>query len=219
MFWLFLLPVLIFGTGSLEALRRYEEDTQIQIREIRDTLEDLKREVRNHEIEMKAIEERSHSIDGTLDSIRAELKETHQAQKEITKNNLGNLEMKIGSLETNSKGLTSDVKQIRNSFNESQDTLKAFKDRIGQLEESIRSLNSNMKLLEQALNTVLDAIKLEAGSVPVSPGGKTYRVKPGDSLEKIAKQNGITVKEIRRLNNMAPDQNQIRVNQLLKLAE
>lgn len=219
MFWLFLLPVLILGTGSLEAVRRYEEDTQIQIREIRDTLEDLKREVRNHEIEMKAIEERSHSVDSSLDTIRSELKETHQAQKEIAKNNLGTLEMKIGSLETNSKGLTSDVKQIRTSFNESQDTLKAFKDRISQLEEHIKALNSNMKLLEQALNTVLDAIKLEAGSVPAAVGGKTYRVKPGDSLEKIAKQNGVSVKDIKRLNNMAPEQNQIRVNQMLKLAE
>jgi LysM repeat protein len=206
------------GVGSLEGLRRYEEDTQIQIREIRDSLEDMKREVRNHNLELKAFEERNHSVDSSLDAIRQELKETHQAQKEINKNNIGSLEMKIGSLETNSKGLNADVKQIRTTFNESQDTLKQFKDRISHLEKTIEAINRNVEHLEQALGQVLDAYRVEAGQSPTgSTGTKTYKVISGDSLEKIARKTNVDIKTLRRLNNLSSDQ--IRIGQTLKLTE
>lgn len=217
MLWL-LLSTLLLGVGSLEGLRRYEEDTQIQIREIRDSLEDMKREVRNHNLELKAFEERNHSVDSSLDAIRQELKETHQAQKEINKNNIGSLEMKIGSLETNSKGLNADVKQIRTTFNESQETLKQFKDRISHLEKTIEAINRNVEHLEQALGQVLDAYRVEAGQAPTgSTGTKTYKVISGDSLEKIARKTNVDIKTLRRLNNLSSDQ--IRIGQTLKLSE
>ncbi len=211
----FILPALLWA-GFVEGARgRYDDDYQIVLKEMRDSLEDIKREVRNQESELKAFEERNHSVDLAIDAIRTELKETHQAQKEISKNNLGQIEMKLGSLETANKGLTADVKQIRSGFNDSQETLKAFKDRIGQLEKSIEVLNRNVEHLEKALNSVVDAFKVEAGTAPSN--GKTYKVKSGDSLEKIAKQNGVSVKTLKDLNGLTKDQ--IHVGQILKLAD
>lgn len=213
----FILPALLWA-GFIEGARtRYDDDQQIVIKELRDSLDDLKREIRNQESEMKAFAERNNSVDMAIDSIRTELKETHQAQKEISKNNLGQLEMKIGSLETANKGLAADVKQIRGGFNDSQETLKAFKDRINQLEKSIEALNRNVEHLEKALNNVMDAFKVEAGNSGTPTGSKIYKVKAGDSLEKIAKQNGVTVRAIKELNGLTKDQ--IHVGQTLKLAD
>ena len=46
-------------------------------------------------------------------------------------------------------------------------------------------------------------------------GAKTYKVKSGDNLMKIAKVNGVTVKQIRAANNLRTDQ--IKVGQTLKI--
>lgn len=52
-------------------------------------------------------------------------------------------------------------------------------------------------------------------AVPASSETGTYKVKKGDSLTGIAKKHGITVKELRRINNLKTDQ--IKVDQTLKV--
>lgn len=54
-----------------------------------------------------------------------------------------------------------------------------------------------------------------AAAGPGAPAGKTYRVKPGDNLTKIADAHGTTVKALRSLNQLKSDR--IVVNQTLQI--
>ena len=68
----------------------------------------------------------------------------------------------------------------------------------------------------QKLNLPPPGPEPSAGVTPaVTTGGNEYKVVSGDTLSKIAKRNGTTVKEIKALNNLATDQ--IKVGQMLKL--
>lgn len=51
-----------------------------------------------------------------------------------------------------------------------------------------------------------------------APSGRTYTVKSGDSLNKIAKTTGVDASTISRLNNLS-NPNQIRVGQVLRLSD
>lgn len=53
------------------------------------------------------------------------------------------------------------------------------------------------------------------GASPAADKGKTYKVKSGDNLTKIAKAHGTTVKALRAANNLSTDQ--IKVGQALKI--
>jgi LysM repeat protein len=96
-----------------------------------------------------------------------------------------------------------------------QDLLKQYKDRLAALEKSIDMQNKNIENLQQAVNTLADAMAPPATSTSAS--GKIYRVKSGDSLGTIARDNRTTVKAIKDLNNLSKDQ--IVVGQSLRLPE
>lgn len=203
---------LAFASAFLQAAPSYNDP----MKPYRDALEDLRRLVNNQELEIRTFEEKVASQETILDSIRSELKEQSQGHKDLLKNQSGTLEMKIGSLETSNKGLVADLKQMKNGFNEVGDTLKAYKDKIHQLEKMVELQNKNIENLQAALNSVMDAFKATSG-ISTDGSTKTYRVKAGDSLEKIARQNNMSVKALKELNGLSKDQ--IIVGQTLKVAE
>lgn len=203
---------LAFASAFLEALPAYNDP----MKPYKDALDDLRRMVNNQEVEIRTFEEKVASQETILESVRAELREQSQGHKDLLKNQSGNLEMKIGSLETSNKGLVADLKQMKNGFNEVGETLKAYKDKIHQLEKMMELQNKNIENLQAALNSVMDAFKATSG-ITTDGSTKTYRVKAGDSLEKIARQNNMSVKALKELNGLTKDQ--IIVGQPLKVAE
>lgn len=218
----YLLPVILLTGLFLEAApRRYDDDFTIPIKEMRDSIDDLRREISNHEMEIRTYEHKSSTHEDILEQIRAELKETHQSQKEQLKNNQGNLDQKIGTLETTHKALVADLKQIKGHSTETQEVLKGYRDKISQLEKNLEHVSKNVDLLQNAVSNLMELMKGGAGAVPsgvVHEGGiKIYKVKAGDNLEKIARANGTTIKTIKEINSLTKDQ--ISIGQSLKLPE
>lgn len=216
----FLLPVLL-GTGLfLEAApRRYEDDLSIVVKEMRDTLDDLRREVYNHESEIRTFENRVATQEESLGKFREEFKESTKGQKEILKTHQGCFESRLNALEGGQKALISDLKQIRNHSMESQELFKVFKDKMISLEKNVDVLTKNLEILQSATHSLVDALKPSQGAGLALEAGRSsiYKVKAGDSLEKIARQNRTTIKVIKELNHLTKDT--ITVGQNLKLPE
>lgn len=79
------------------------------------------------------------------------------------------------------------------------------------------TVNPTKLQIGQKLNIPAPAAKAEGvASAPAADAADVYTVKPGDMLEKIAKANGTTAKEIMRLNNLK-SVNRIMPGQKLKL--
>lgn len=224
-----LLFVCICNCGNLSAVRnRYYDDEQATlVKEMRDSVDDLRHEVNNHESEIRVYDEKLKNLEYIIDSVRDQLMESSQAHKEQLKGNSNNLESKITSIETTIKGLVADLRQFKTHANDSSVALSQYKQKIIELEKIVEQQNQNIDHLHTAVRTLTEAlvVKEVAPSPPkhstntaeatLPPG--TYRVKTGDSLEKIARHNHTTVSAIKELNGLSSDR--IVPQQLLKMPE
>ncbi len=186
------------------ASRRYnsDEDSQTFWREIRDSLEDIKHEVNNHETELQMFKEKLSNQDSTVEALRQEMTDATAAQKDLLKGNSSSVEGKMNSLEQTNKSLVADLKVLKNHINESKILLDQYGQKIGKLEKALESQNQNIANLESALRSMTEALQLNSGSSanPEKLSSKTYRIKSGDSLGKIAIENKTTIKALKELN-------------------
>lgn len=194
----------------------YDSEQATAFNETRDSVDSLRHQVVNQETELRAFEQKLESLDTILESIRDQIQETAASHKEQIKGNASTLEGKLAALENTTKVLTSDLKQLQNHANETSNTLQLFKQKLGEWDQRLQTQNVNIENLQAALQTLMDAFQAKAdlGSI-AGWNGRTYKVKSGDSLEKIAKAHSTTVGAIKEVNNMTSDK--IVVGKTLKI--
>lgn len=210
--------------GDLHAVRNrfYDDENAVLVKEMRDSLDEIRHEVNNHETEIRMYDEKLKSIEDIIDGLRDQFHETTQAQKEQLKGSSSNLESKLTALDTVSKGLVADLRQFKTHSNDVSTTLGLYKQKITELEKVIEQQNQNIDHLQTAMRALMDALqakdavssKSQSSASNDYPAG-SYRVKAGDSLEKIARNHQTTVKAIMELNGLSHDR--IGVGQLLKM--
>lgn len=197
---------------AFAAAPRKPADDESSLRALKTTLETLRHQVRNHEEELRIFNEKLANQDATVEALRQQTVETQQAHKEQLKGNSSALEHKITALETTNKGLIADLKQLKEHFNESVTALTQYGQKITQLEKLLEGQNQNIANLEVALGSMLEAAQLK--TLPAKEA-KTYTVKSGDSLGKIAQEHQTTIQAIKELNGLSS--NQINIGQTLRL--
>lgn len=214
----------LFFFGDLNAVRNrfYDDESAVLIKEMRDSIDDIRHEVNNHESEIRMYDEKLKSFEDIIDSLRDQLNESTQAHKEQLKGNSTTLEAKMTTLDTVSKGLVSDLRQFKTHANDVSGTLALYKQKIAEMEKVIEQQNLNIDHLQTAMRALMDALQSkETVSSKSSPSGSAdapaggYRVKAGDSLEKIARNHQTTVKAIMELNGLSHDR--IVIGQLLRM--
>lgn len=221
-----LLIFCIFFCGELSAVRNryYDDENATMIKEMRDSLDDIRHEVNNHESEIRIYDEKLKNLESIIDGVRDQLTESSQAHKEQLKGNSNLLDSKIVSMETTIKGLIADLRQFKTHANDASVALTQYKQKISDLEKVVEQQNQNIDHLQAALRSLMEAMTVKesapnrassATTDPVALG--MYRVKAGDSLEKIARLNQTTVSAIKDLNGLSHDR--IVVGQVLKMPE
>jgi LysM repeat protein len=192
-------------TNAVNAAQRppsyYQTDTNTAVREMRDSLDALRHEVNNHETEIRMAEERSNNQEATISSMRQQLLDSTQSNKELLKGNSTSIDGKIVNIETINKGIIGDIGQLKTHANDTSTVLAEYKKKISDLEKTVSQLSQNIEHLQAALRSLTEAV---AGPSTVD-SGKTYRVKSGDSLEKIARAHNTTIKAIKELNKLSHD--------------
>ena len=204
-----------------------KEDPNAAMKQMRTSLADLKHEVHNHESEIRTFEEKLHNQESSFEQLRQRLTEDIQNQQDFVKASTINLEGKtdtleqtLGNLDVAVKGLTADLRQMKTQANDSVSVLAQYKQKLTELEKLMETQSQHMQNLEAALHSMMEVLqaKQSAKAVTLSvseDGCKTYKVRPGDSLEKIAKANSVSVQALRTANQLSSDR--IMVGQTLKI--
>ncbi len=209
-----LLASAFFTSVCHAAYSRYSNQVEANatLREVLVALDDVKHEVQNHETELRTFEEKARNLEEIIDSLRKQQSDSLQAMRESLKN----LDAKISGQESAAKGLTT---TLQSHASDSVAALSDYKKRIGELEKTLEQQNRNIENLQAAFKSLAEALQIkDSAKVAVSEdSGKIYRVKAGDSLDKIARQNQTTIKKIKELNGLTGDQ--IIVGQKLQLPE
>jgi LysM repeat protein len=208
------------------------DDINATIRQLRTGLSDLRNEVKNHESEIRMFEERLHNQENSNEHMRQELTDDFQSQKDFSKaiqvsiqNKLDNLEIRLSSTETQlsnlsqtSGGVMNDLRQLRSQANDSIAVLGQYKQKLSEVEEMIVAQNQHIANLEAALQSIMELIQakpIAPAQTKLNEGNKIYKVQPGDSLEKIARANHISIQQLKDYNQLSSDR--IIVGQTLKI--
>ncbi|WP_068471292.1 LysM peptidoglycan-binding domain-containing protein [Candidatus Protochlamydia phocaeensis] len=209
------------------AVQMEEVDITPLIRQFKTAVADLKHEMNNHESEIRMFEERLHNQEIAFDQIRQQMADDLQSHKDYTRaasiNQEGKaaaLEGKIDALDTTVKGLIADLRQMKTQANDSVTVLGQYKQKISDLEQLIDAQNKHMSSLEAALHSMMDVLQAKEVAAQeiaakATEAGRTYKVQSGDTLEKIARANKVTVQQLRDYNQLSSDR--IMIGQTLKL--
>lgn len=183
--------------------------------DLKNTLSDLRHQLSNQDVEIREFEEKLHSHSAMLESFRAEQEQEFSLHKDYLKENITLIENKISSLESSIKNLVDDFKKFKNNANETVEAFSMCKKKFAEMEKQLEVQNKHINQLEGVVRNLVDILQANEPSFEKATEGKTYKVQPGDTLEKIANRHGTTIKALKELNHLSQDR--IFVGQTLKL--
>ena len=101
-----------------------------------------------------------------------------------------------------------DLASINGRLEQLENKIAQLEAQSTETEESVTAMNESIKTLEEGLNALAQKIeKVSAQKQAVAQKKKQYhKVTQGDTLYSISRKYGISVNEIRRVNNLRQDQ-------------
>lgn len=172
---------------------------ELTLHEVRTSLDDLRHDINCFQTELQILDGRIKYHENTLSSLKQNDLEKQQNKIDQLSVLVQGLEKKWSSFEKVQKEDSKDLKDLSSHANETTAALSQFKDRIGELEQEIFSQTHKFDELAKL------KIHIETLAKGLSGDFKIYKVKPGDSLEKIARIHRTAVDKIKKLNHLEHD--------------
>lgn len=185
---------------------------ELTIHEVQTNLDDLRHDLNCFRAEMQILEGRIRCSETALSSVKQQDLEKQQSKIDRISDLIQSLEKKWTSFEKKNGSDREEIEKLMGYTGETSSVLTQFKNRIEELEKGI--ISQNRKL--EALSKLKGNIEILAQSLQ-KEASKTYKVRPGDSLEKIAKMHKTDVARLKQLNRLGSDL--IVVGQELVIAE
>ena len=181
---------------ALQAAPKAARETEFALADMRQQLDDLRHEVRVLANERDLLEEQVRGQERTAADVLQQVKQNVSREKAVGFSS----EKRLAQAEKLQESLVEDVRALKKNLAESAAAIAQCQQQIGSLQ---KELESNVVHLKKAIEALLHATQKELLSS--TAGARTYKVQPGDSLERIAKRNGVTVEEIKKRNNLKQD--------------
>jgi len=170
------------------------------------TTSSLKHELNNCYAEISILERQVDLLESAVNSLHDEIANTSEESRSIVHDKTKTLHSKVGTLEKKTGSLVADVGTIKKHSNETASSLKALQKQLQKLENSSKSSQDNITALEGAMRSLMAAMQPSGSGRAVASLNRgdthTYRVKTGDTLEKIARKNNTSVDAIKELNQL-----------------
>lgn len=166
----------------------------------------MKHALHTYQVELNILDEKLKTQNQSVNSLKTQSKSPLLEQ---LGQKMALLEKKLSHFEAVQEKIAADLRQLNQNLTKSQD-------RFVQFEKEIAAQNSRLDevvKLKSTLNSISKAISPKASSDDVNE--RTYKVKGGDSLEKIARAHHTSVSMLKKLNQI--DNDRIQVDQILKL--
>ena len=206
-----LLPLLFAGCSPLRTSPHDERHQwELTVHEVQTNLDDLRHDINCFQTEQQILDGRIKYFENALASLKQQDLEKQQAKIDQISHQLHQLEKSWTSFEKSQEGGKEELGHLTSHANETSMALAQFKGRIEELEREILLQNRRLEALSKVKGNLETLAKSLKGG-----GVKIYKVRPGDSLEKIAKAHKTEVDRIKQLNHL--EQDLIVVDQELKI--
>ncbi|MBI3211921.1 MAG: LysM peptidoglycan-binding domain-containing protein [Simkania negevensis] len=207
-----LFPALLFtGCAAINSSPKEEKhQMELSLHKLRTDVEEIKHDLNTYEIEYHVLEGKLTDQDHLIDSLKKQLYELKKSKVESFAESVAKIESTILSLSKQQEKILADIRQLSSHANETTTALSQYKEKIASFEQSVSAQKEQIK----------EIIKLKTLMSQLSPNEpkekRVHKVQPGDSLEKIARDYGLSVEEIKKFNHLSSDL--IVVGQDLKLS-
>lgn len=195
--------VILIGFSSCSPLRSSPNDEKHQLEltlhEVQTNLDDLRHDINCFQTELQIVDGRIKHFENSLASLKHDDLEKQYLKVDQLTVQIQNLERKWTKLEKNQSQEVSELETLSSHANETTAALSQFRDRIQELERDIYSQNRRFDDLAKLKTHIESLAKGLDGSFSL------YRVKPGDSLEKIARLHKTGVDKIKQFNGLNQD--------------
>ncbi len=176
---IFLCTPLLWGcTSALTALRGNNDHV---FEEMKTEIADLRHSLHGTEVELKLLEEKFESRE----------METASPKGDVT-----SLKHKIALLEKTVDKMNADLKSLMSYANQTTTSLSHYRDQIQEIDRKLSEVSKLRSTLSQMSKTY---------TAPEPATESTYRVKSGDSLEKIARKFQTTADALKKSNQLTSD--------------
>ncbi len=181
--------------------------TSSEIEELRVEIGDLKHALHTTKVELNLLDERCKKDSAQLNKAKTQQKEGALTAQVLL------LEKKVTHLEKKLETVGDDIRTLNASLHQALTKIQTIQTHLlshdGRLDEVAQ--------LKGTLTSISKAIGARAPTEKTQLQSRSYRVKAGDSLEKIARNEHISIEALRKSNNLTHDK--IRVGQELRLPE
>ena len=194
-----LIALMLSGCGGrLASFGQSTRERDLAFDEMRVEIADLRHALQAHKTDLSLLQERLQEQESRSDDASR-----NRYFSESLSTRLALIEKKIPLLEKQHERFANDVSALKKGYGQSGSNFHAIEEKLGLLQAQLDQCSSRLKDIQQ-LKTTLTQVSKAIGEKN-TPSGKRYRVKSGDSLDKIAKLHRTTVAEIKRLNDLASD--------------
>ena len=170
---------------------------ELTLHELRTNLDDQKHDLNCFQTELQILDGRLKYYESALSNLKQQDLEKQQTKIDQFVKDLHALEKKLSAFERLQNEGSKDLSQLTTHANETSAALSQFKQRIIELEQEMQSQNRRFEEIAKLKNL------LENG--PKDLDAKIHKVRPGDTLEKIARLYKTSVERIKKANDLDVD--------------
>ena len=182
----------------------------------------LQHQIQNLEAEISRLQQKIENQEATVESQRQEISALIKATKELNAKSHDTQDAKLAKLEKSIEKLVADMQQFKTHANTTADTVAHVQKTLREQEEESKSKTERLQELEAACKSLAKALqnkisqaKDAIGTLVDDKACSLYRVRSGDTLDKIAKDHKTSARAIREENGLSSDK--ITVGQNLKI--
>jgi LysM repeat protein len=198
----FSFSLILIGCSPLKSSPQEEKhQLELTLHEVQTNLDDLRHDINCFQTELQIIDGKIKHQDSTSTMLKKQFIEKQEINISLLSEKAVFLEKKFKIFEETLFNISKDITQLSNHANSTSHALTQYRDRINELEKDI--ISHNKKIAEFA--KIKHSLKSLTQALEKSNKTNVYKVKSGDSLEKIAKENNISVNKIKKINNLDKD--------------
>lgn len=188
--------------------------------------DDVSYEINNCSAEVSRLTQKTQHLEDSLDEVRSIVCNQESSDQSAV------LQDRLNKLDASLQAMTADLRQLKDHSNENAKVLGEYRKALMDFEKDAAAQNNRVAGLEEAMRSLTDCVQQGGGrrvsaasagnEVAMADGaaasGKAsaYRVKPGDTLGKIAKEHKTTIQAIKLANGLK-EEDRILVGQQIVL--
>ena len=185
-----------------------------EVDELRVELDDLKHALHTTQMELGLLEERLKKQDTALAGFKGQSAGKQEVSLSLLSSQVSSLEKKVNGLEKTLEKAATDLRTLSTSVSSSLAKIDGLENGLSSHDKRLEEVSK----LKGTLTSISKAIgQRSAPEATVVANSTTYRVKAGDSLEKIARIHRTTADALRKINRLSNDK--IVIGQELRLPD